>query len=42
MVHQLGVIWWAGGALGIWLGRNRKRNVVPAIIIAVTGFASMF
>lgn len=30
---SLGVLWWAGGALGIFLGRNGKRNVVPAVII---------
>ncbi|BGP16426.1 hypothetical protein JCM10213_004018 [Rhodosporidiobolus nylandii] len=36
---SLGVLWWAGGALGIFLGRKGKRNVVPAIIIAMTGYA---
>ncbi|GAA5919595.1 hypothetical protein JCM1841_001067 [Sporobolomyces salmonicolor] len=36
---SLGVLWWAGGALGVWMGRNAKRNVMPAIIIAMTGFA---
>ncbi|KAJ7623655.1 hypothetical protein FB45DRAFT_111936 [Roridomyces roridus] len=28
----LGVLWWAGGLLGILLARNNKRNVVPAIM----------
>ncbi|GAA5886092.1 hypothetical protein JCM6882_004261 [Rhodosporidiobolus microsporus] len=36
---SLGILWWAGGALGIFLGRNGKRNVIPAIIIAMTGYA---
>ncbi|GAA6018593.1 hypothetical protein JCM8202_000573 [Rhodotorula sphaerocarpa] len=36
---SLGVLWWAGGALGIFLGRNGKRNVVPAVIIGMTGYA---
>ena len=30
---SLGVLWWAGGALGIFLGRKSTRNVVPAVII---------
>ncbi|ORY84085.1 hypothetical protein BCR35DRAFT_303135 [Leucosporidium creatinivorum] len=36
---SLGVLWWAGGALGIFLGRHGKRNVVPGVIIAMTGYA---
>ncbi|KAJ7173687.1 hypothetical protein C8R46DRAFT_1083673 [Mycena filopes] len=35
----LGVLWWAGGLLGIFLARNNKRNVVPAIILILTGWA---
>ncbi|KAF7289484.1 hypothetical protein HMN09_01342400 [Mycena chlorophos] len=35
----LGVLWWAGGLLGILLARNNKRNVVPAIILILTGWA---
>ncbi|KAJ7035556.1 hypothetical protein C8F04DRAFT_511307 [Mycena alexandri] len=35
----LGVLWWAGGLLGIFLARNNKRNVVPAIILFLTGWA---
>ncbi|KAF8549382.1 hypothetical protein OG21DRAFT_1515265, partial [Imleria badia] len=35
----LGVIWWAGGALGIYLARNNQRNVVPGLIIILTGWA---
>ncbi|KAH8928513.1 hypothetical protein BT69DRAFT_1237032 [Atractiella rhizophila] len=40
MQHSsMGVIWWAGGALGIFLGRNRKRNFVPSAILILTGWA---
>ncbi|KAH7343906.1 hypothetical protein B0J17DRAFT_739439 [Rhizoctonia solani] len=38
----LGVIWWAGGALAIFLARSGKRTVVPALMqvaIIVTGWA---
>ncbi|KAF9446891.1 hypothetical protein P691DRAFT_803284 [Macrolepiota fuliginosa MF-IS2] len=35
----LGVLWWAGGILGIWLSRNNQRNVVPSLIIILTGWA---
>ncbi|KAL5637024.1 hypothetical protein ACGC1H_000862 [Rhizoctonia solani] len=35
----LGVIWWAGGALAIFLARNGKRTIVPALIIIMTGWA---
>ncbi|ELU45929.1 YTP1 protein [Rhizoctonia solani AG-1 IA] len=38
-VSTLGVIWWAGGALAVFLARNGKRTVVPALIIIVTGWA---
>ncbi|KAK0466786.1 uncharacterized protein EV420DRAFT_1300036 [Desarmillaria tabescens] len=34
----LGVLWWCGGALGIFLARNNQRNVVPGIIIILTGW----
>jgi len=36
---SLGVLWWAGGILGVILSRNGQRSVVPAVIIAMTGFA---
>ncbi|KAJ7614655.1 hypothetical protein DFH06DRAFT_1240565 [Mycena polygramma] len=40
MQHSmLGVLWWAGGILGIFLARNNKRNVVPGIILILTGWA---
>ncbi|KAF9231270.1 hypothetical protein BU15DRAFT_56375 [Melanogaster broomeanus] len=35
----LGILWWAGGALGIFLARNNQRNVVPGLIIILTGWA---
>ncbi|KAI0761773.1 hypothetical protein BD413DRAFT_485346 [Trametes elegans] len=35
----LGVLWWAGGILGIYLSRNNQRSVVPALIIILTGWA---
>ncbi|TFY82125.1 hypothetical protein EWM64_g1890 [Hericium alpestre] len=35
----LGVLWWCGGILGVFLARNNQRTVVPAIIIILTGFA---
>ncbi|KAI0794264.1 hypothetical protein C8Q74DRAFT_1194204 [Fomes fomentarius] len=40
MQHSiLGVVWWAGGILGIFLSRNNQRSVVPAMIIILTGWA---
>ncbi|KZS89872.1 hypothetical protein SISNIDRAFT_488744 [Sistotremastrum niveocremeum HHB9708] len=36
---SLGVLWWAGGILGIWTSRKRQRSVVPAIIVMITGWA---
>ncbi|KIY63328.1 hypothetical protein CYLTODRAFT_360148 [Cylindrobasidium torrendii FP15055 ss-10] len=39
MQHTImGVLWWAGGALGIFLARNNQRNVVPGLIIILTGW----
>ncbi|KAK2462757.1 hypothetical protein APHAL10511_005275 [Amanita phalloides] len=35
----MGILWWAGGLLGIFLARNNQRNVVPSIIIILTGWA---
>ncbi|KAF5318382.1 hypothetical protein D9611_013908 [Ephemerocybe angulata] len=34
----LGVLWWTGGILGIFLSRNNQRNVVPAVILILTGW----
>ncbi|KAH9958845.1 hypothetical protein BC827DRAFT_1217377 [Russula dissimulans] len=35
----LGVLWWCGGLLGVYLSRNNHRTVVPSIIIVLTGYA---
>lgn len=35
---MMGVLWWAGGMLGIFLSRNGKRSFVPAVIIVFTGW----
>ena len=35
----MGVLWWAGGAVGVWLSRKGKRSIFPAIIISLTGWA---
>ncbi|KAI9714739.1 MAG: hypothetical protein M1820_000028 [Bogoriella megaspora] len=39
----MGVIWWCAGLLGIWLSRTRsgrpKRNLIPSIVILLTGYA---
>ncbi|CAE6517207.1 unnamed protein product [Rhizoctonia solani] len=39
MQHTLLLPGWAGGALAIFLARNGKRTVVPALIIIITGWA---
>lgn len=35
----MGVVWWAGGAAGVWVSRKGKRSVIPAFIILLTGWA---
>ncbi|KAK4687041.1 hypothetical protein P7C73_g3074, partial [Tremellales sp. Uapishka_1] len=35
---MMGVLWWAGGMLGIFLSRNGQRSFVPAVIIVFTGW----
>ena len=39
----MGVVWWCAGLLGIWLSRKRdgrpKRNLIPAIVLMMTGWA---
>lgn len=39
---SMGVIWWSAGLVGIWLSRTRngrpKRNLIPAIVILLTGY----
>ncbi|KAJ5080958.1 hypothetical protein N7456_013668 [Penicillium angulare] len=39
----MGVVWWCAGLLGMWLSRSRngrpKRNLIPALVILITGYA---
>ncbi|KAE8351677.1 hypothetical protein BDV28DRAFT_136564 [Aspergillus coremiiformis] len=39
----MGVVWWCAGLLGMWLSRKRngqpKRNLIPATVILLTGYA---
>ncbi|PWN28917.1 hypothetical protein BDZ90DRAFT_218270 [Jaminaea rosea] len=35
----LGVVWFFGGAAGIWTSRGGKRSIFPGIIIGITGWA---
>lgn len=37
---SMGIIWWCGGLLGMWLSRkNNTRSVVPALLLIYTGWA---
>jgi hypothetical protein len=40
---SMGIVWWAAGLVGVWLSRKRngqpKRNLIPGIIILMTGWA---
>lgn len=40
---SMGIVWWAGGMLGVWLSRGKnsqpKRNIIPGLIILLTGYA---
>ncbi|EAS30495.3 uncharacterized protein CIMG_05974 [Coccidioides immitis RS] len=40
---SMGIIWWCAGLLGLWLSRRRngrpRRNIFPAIVILLTGYA---
>lgn len=38
---SLGVLWWCGGALGMWVSRGGKRSVVPALIIVSSPFSPL-
>lgn len=35
----MGIIWWAGGLVGIYLSRDGSRTFVPGLLIIVTGWA---
>lgn len=40
---SMGIVWWCAGLLGVWLSRKRdgrpKRNLIPGIVILLTGWA---
>lgn len=40
---SMGIVWWAAGLVGVWLSRKRngqpKRNLIPGIVILMTGWA---
>ncbi|KAF1947036.1 hypothetical protein EJ02DRAFT_489486 [Clathrospora elynae] len=40
---SMGIVWWAAGLVGLWLSRKRdgqpKRNLIPGIVILMTGWA---
>ncbi|TIB67754.1 hypothetical protein E3Q24_04077 [Wallemia mellicola] len=35
---MLGVLWWSGGALGMFMSRKGNRSIIPAGIIIMTGY----
>ncbi|WLF76606.1 hypothetical protein PVL30_000308 [Lodderomyces elongisporus] len=35
----MGIIWWGGGLLGMWLSRNNKRSFVPSLLLIYTGWS---
>lgn len=34
----MGIIWWGGGLLGMYLSRNNQRSFVPALLLIFTGW----
>ncbi|KAH0609852.1 uncharacterized protein H6S33_012398 [Morchella sextelata] len=36
---SMGIVWACAGLLGLWLSRGNKRNLVPGIVIFLTGWA---
>lgn len=37
---SMGIVWWCGGLLGMWLSRNNGvRNFVPSLLLIYTGYA---
>lgn len=36
---MMGIVWWCGGILGIFLSRGGRRTFVPSLIIIFTGWA---
>lgn len=35
----MGIIWWSGGLLGLYLGRNGRRTWIPSLLLIYTGWA---
>lgn len=35
----MGIIWWGGGLLGMYLSRNNQRSFVPALLLIFTGWS---
>ncbi|ODV76895.1 uncharacterized protein CANTADRAFT_57584 [Suhomyces tanzawaensis NRRL Y-17324] len=35
----MGIIWWAGGLVGMFLARNNRRTFVPALLLIFTGYS---
>lgn len=35
----MGIVWWCGGLLGMWLARNNNRTFVPGLILVFTGYS---
>ncbi|KAG7666120.1 uncharacterized protein J8A68_000376 [[Candida] subhashii] len=36
---SMGIVWWAGGLLGMFLARNNKRTFIPALLLIFTGYS---
>ncbi|CAH6718220.1 protein Ytp1p [[Candida] jaroonii] len=36
---SMGIVWWCGGLLGMWLSRKDKRSFIPAILLIYTGWS---
>lgn len=36
---SMGIVWWGGGLLGMYLSRNNRRTFVPALLLIFTGYA---
>ncbi|KAI5950777.1 hypothetical protein KGF54_003851 [Candida jiufengensis] len=35
----MGIIWWGGGLLGMYLSRNNQRTFIPALLLIFTGYS---
>lgn len=36
---SMGIVWWCGGLLGMYLARNNRRTFVPALLLIFTGYS---